>query len=125
MNFKNVIGIDVSKNTIDVCIHNSQSFRQFKNTKKDLVSFLEWDKQNVENHLSILFVFEHTGMYSHLLTVFLNDKKCNYLITSGLDIKRFMGITRGKDDVINAKRIALYGHRLKDEIKPSKKEMIQ
>ncbi|MFY0714971.1 IS110 family transposase [Seonamhaeicola sp. NFXS20] len=121
MSFKNVIGIDVSKNTIDVCIHNSQSFSQFKNTKKGLVRFFEWVKQNVDNHMSILFVFEHTGMYSHLLTVFLNDKKCHYLIASGLDIKRSMGITRGKDDVIDAKRIALYGHRLKDEIKPSKK----
>jgi len=41
MNFKNVIGIDISKNTIDVCIHNSQFFSQFKNTKKGLVSFLK------------------------------------------------------------------------------------
>lgn len=121
MSFKNVIGIDVSKNTIDVCIHNSQSFNQFNNTKKGFVRFLEWIKQNVDNHMSILFVFEHTGMYSHLLTVFLNNKKCHYSIASGLDIKRSMGITRGKDDVIDAKRIALYGHRLKDEIKPSKK----
>ena len=105
MSFKNVIGIDVSKNTIDVCIHNSQSFSQFMNTKKGLVRFFEWVKQNVDNHMSILFVFEHTGMYSHLLTVFLNDKKCHYLIASGLDIKRSMGITRGKDDVIDAKRM--------------------
>ena len=33
-----------------------------------------------------------------------------------------MGITRGKDDVVGAKRIALYGFRLKDEIKPTKKQ---
>jgi transposase len=60
-------------------------------------------------------------MYSHLLTVFFNDEKCHYLIASGLNIKRSMGITRGKDNVIDSKRIALYGHRLKYEIKPSKK----
>ena len=40
-------------------------------------------------------------------------------MASGLDIKRSMGITRGKKDTIDAKRIALYGYRLKDEIKPS------
>lgn len=121
MNFKNVIGIDVSKNTIDVCIHNSQSFNQFKNTKKGLILFFNWIKQNTNDYMSIIFVFEHTGMYSHLLTAFLATNKCHYFVASGLDIKRSMGIVRGKNDQVDAKRIALYGHRLKDEIKPSKK----
>lgn len=121
MNFKNVIGIDVSKNTIDVCIHLSQSSNQFKNTNKGLSDFLDWSKKHVESITDVLFVFEHTGMYSHLITTFFDDKNCNYFIAPALDIKRSMGIVRGKDDKVDAKRIALYGYRLKDEIKPTPK----
>lgn len=121
MNFKNVVGIDVSKNTIDVCIHVSQLTNQFNNTKKGLSNFLKWIKRQEKDTSKILFVFEHTGMYSHLITTFFDDKECNYFIAPALDIKRSMGIVRGKDDKVDAKRIALYGYRLKDEIKPSEK----
>ena len=121
MNFENVIGIDVSKNTIDVCIHISQLSNQFKNTNKGLSNFLKWVKLNEGNTNNILFVFEHTGMYSHLITTFFEDNECLYFIAPALDIKRSMGIVRGKDDQVDAKRIALYGYRLKDEIKTTKK----
>lgn len=121
MNFKNVIGIDVSKNTVDVCIHIAQLSNQFKNTKKGLSLFLKWIKVNTKNLSNVLFVFEHTGMYSYLITTFLEDNECHYFIAPALDIKRSMGIVRGKDDKVDAKRIALYGYRLKDEIKPTKK----
>lgn len=121
MKFKNVIGIDISKNTIDVCIHVSQLNNQFKNSKKGLSLFFDWVKVNTEELSSLLFVYEHTGMYSHLITTYLEDNQCNYFIAPALDIKRSMGIVRGKDDQVDAKRIALYGYRLKDEIKPTKK----
>lgn len=121
MNFKNVIGIDVSKNTIDVCIHLSQKNNQFVNTKKGLSEFLDWSMQHLESITDTLFVFEHTGMYSHLITTFFDDNECLYFIAPALDIKRSMGIVRGKDDKVDAKRIALYGYRLKDEIIPTKK----
>lgn len=120
MNFKNVIGIDVSKKTIDVCVHLQQLTHQFENSKKGCKSFLNWSLQHIENVNDVLFVYEHTGMYSHLLTTFLEENNCNYFIAPALDIKRSMGIVRGKDDKVDAKRIALYGYRLKDEIKPTK-----
>lgn len=120
MNFKNVIGIDVSKNTIDVCIHLAQLNNQFKNNTKGLSEFLKWSKKHIEDITKVLFVFEHTGMYSHLITTFFDKNNCYYFIAPALDIKRSMGIVRGKDDKVDAKRIALYGYRLKDEIKPTK-----
>lgn len=121
MNFLEIIGIDVSKSTIDVCIHVSQLSKQFTNTNKGLCEFFKWSKKHVASIDNVLFVFEHTGMYSHLLTTFLDDKHCHYFIAPALDIKRSMGIVRGKDDKIDAKRIALYGYRLKDEIVPTEK----
>lgn len=121
MNFIEVIGIDVSKKTIDVYAHVSGEHQEFKNTIKGLGAFFNWSKKHVKAISHVLFVFEHTGMYSYLVTTFLEDKGCSYFIAPALEIKRSMGIVRGKDDKIDAKRIALYGFRLKDEIRPTKK----
>ena len=121
MNFIEVIGIDVSKSAVDACIHTSQSNERFANNGKGLSELLRWAKRNVSGTLdTLLFVFEDTGMYSYLLATELSSKDINYYVASGLDIKRSMGIARGKEDAMDAKRIALYGYRLKDEIRPSK-----
>ena len=120
MKFKNVIGIDVSKNTIDVYDHLAKQHDQFTNSNKGVKNFLKW-VESLNNSLSeTLFVYEHTGMYSHIITEYLSSKKLCYFVAPALDIKRSMGITRGKDDVVDAKRIALYGFRLRDEIIPTK-----
>lgn len=121
MNFIEVIGVDVSKKTIDVCLHRSEEYSRFDNTNKGMHQFSKWIKSRIEVIDQVLFVFEHTGMYSHLLTSFLDHHKYFYFMAPALDIKRSMGIVRGKDDKVDAKRIALYGYRLKDEIQPTKK----
>jgi len=120
MKFIDVIGIDVSKNVIDICLHTSQLLKQFSNSKKGLLQFLQWTKTHTTNLNEVLFVFEDTGMYSFLIAEILASDSLNYYVASGLDIKRSMGITRGKEDAIDAKRIALYGYRLKEEIQPTK-----
>lgn len=121
MKTKEIIGIDVSKTVIDVCIHSKQIVSQFKNTNKGVKLLEDWIFKNISfSKKEILFVFEHTGMYSHLLSIFLTEKEYSFFIASGLEIKKSIGIARGKDDQIDAKRIALYGYRLKEELKPSK-----
>lgn len=37
-----------------------------------------------------------------------------------MEIKKSLGISRGKDDKVDATKIALYGYRLRAEIKPYK-----
>lgn len=64
------------------------------------------------------FVFEHTGLYSHLLIKILACSGYFFHVAPGLDIKRSLGIVRGKDDKADAKRIALYGYRIREEITP-------
>jgi transposase len=120
MNFKEVIGIDVSKNTIDACIYLSQKSSEFANTNKGIKGFLGWVKDKLKDLSEVLFVYEHTGMYSHTLTLVLQEMGCYYYVAPALDIKRSMGIVRGKDDQVDAKRIALYGYRLREEITPTK-----
>jgi transposase len=120
MKTNEIIGIDVSKLLIDVCIYSTQIVNQFKNNKTGFKLMLKWILKNSSfSQEDTLFVFEHTGMYSHLLSVFLTEEKASFFIASGLEIKKSIGIARGKNDQIDAKRIAQYGYRLKEELKPS------
>lgn len=121
MKTKEIIAIDVSKLVIDVCIYSTQEVRQFNNTRTGFNEMLQWVfRHSLINSEQMLFIFENTGMYSHKLSVYLSDKELKFVMISGLELKRSMGITRGKDDQIDAKRIALYGYRLREELKPTK-----
>lgn len=121
MKIRDTIGIDVSKLKIDVHVYSSKAFEIFDNTDKRIKKMLKWALKNSEyEQTEILFVFEHTGLYSERLARVLSAENIAFSIVPGLAIKRSMGITRGKDDKIDAARIAQYGYRLRDEIKPSK-----
>jgi len=117
MEIIDVVGIDVSKLTIDVVIHQNKNYRKFENTNKGFRILCKWalshSKAKKEN---LLFVFEHTGLYSHQLAVYLSKKEFSFSIVPGLEIKRSLGIARGKDDKIDAAKIARYAYRLRDEI---------
>ncbi len=121
MKISEVIGIDVSKLTIDVVIHSNQSHREFENTVKGFKEMCKWISKNSRHPMSeTLFVFEHTGLYSYRLAVYLDEQAIPFTIVPGLEIKRSLGIARGKDDKIDAIKIARYGYRLRDEIEPYK-----
>jgi len=120
MEIIDVVGIDVSKLTIDVVVHKSKSYRQFENTNKGFATLCKWAlSQSKVDAKNLLFVFEHTGLYSHQLAIYLSEKEFKFSIVPGLEIKRSLGIARGKDDKIDAAKIARYAYRLKDEIKLS------
>lgn len=121
MKIKDTVGIDISKLTIDVRIHNNQMFETFDNSIEGFKRLLKWTKNSCSNCLSeILFVFEHTGLYSYQLSVFLTELSICFVMVPGLEIKRSLGIARGKDDRIDATKIALYGYRLREELIPTK-----
>ncbi len=120
MKIIDVVGIDVSKLTIDVVVHKSKSYRQFENSNKGFATLCKWAlSESKVDTKRLLFVFEHTGLYSHQLAVYLSKKNFSFSIVPGLEIKRSVGIARGKDDRIDAAKIARYGYRLKDEIEPT------
>lgn len=118
MEINEVIGIDVSKLTLDCCIHNSGSQNVFVNNPQGINKLLEWVLTHTDvKKEQVLFVFENTGLYSVQLTAILHGHGCTMSVASGLEIRRSLGIARGKDDKSDAKRIALYGYRIRDEIK--------
>ena len=119
MEIKEIIGIDVSKLTLDCCHHSSGCYKEFDNNIDGIASMVSWSLQvSVVSKNKLLFIFEHTGLYSDQLIQFLGSGDYLFNVVPGLEIKRSLGIARGKDDRADAKRIALYGHRVKDEVKP-------
>lgn len=121
MKITEVIGIDVSKKTLDVVIHTLQLHHKFdNNSASDIRKMVGWVAKNTEcSKEQMFFVFEHTGLYSHQLATTLSELSMSYTQVSGLEIKRSLGMVRGKDDQGDAAHIALYGYRLREELEPS------
>lgn len=114
-----VVGIDVSKKTIDVhCQLNGKS-NVFENSFKGFGKMSAWITAQALNLADCWFVFEHTGMYSIPLTRFCTAQNLRYSLVSGLAVKRSLGITRGKADHIDARRIACYGSEKMASLRPA------
>ncbi len=119
MKILDTIGIDISKLTFDARIHSNQVYMEFENSKKGIDKFLKWAyKNSTSSKENILFACEHTGLYSHQLAYSLTEKKVPFSLLPGLEVKRSLGMVRGKNDKVDAKNIALYCYRLRDEIEP-------
>jgi transposase len=117
---KEVIGIDVSKLTLDVFIHSLKYHFIVSNNPAGFSKLLQviW-KELPGNKENLFFCFEDTGKYSLPLCIFLNGEKLNFTMVPALDIKRSLGLVRGKSDKKDAGFIALYAWRKRDEIKPT------
>lgn len=115
------VGIDLSKSTLDACIHSTQDIAKFKNTIKGFKELLKWrNKHSPYSESETLFAMEHTGRYSHNIASYFSEHEIEFVLVPGLEIKRSLGITRGKDDQTDSVKIALYAYRLRDELKPTK-----
>jgi len=119
MKINETVGIDISKKTLDVHIHSKKLSGVFENSKKGFVQMRKWFLTNIDIPKDeVLFVFEHTGIYSEEISDFLSKQGLFYKIVPGLEIKKSLGMVRGKSDRKDAAKIALYGFRLRDEIIP-------
>lgn len=118
MKFKEFIGIDVSKSDIDVFIRCKKLHAKFKNNEPGFKEMIKWIKANVEcNPENILFAFEHTGLYCLHLSLFLEEAQYNFTVIAGLELKRSLGIARGKSDKADARSIAEYAYEKKEKLR--------
>ena len=121
MLYKNYVGIDVSKLSLDVFIREASLHRKFRNDSSGFALLVQWLKGHVTcSWQSLLICFEHTGLYSLSLAQFLEQEGITYAMVPPLEIKRSLGITRGKNDIVDAKRIAEFAYRFSDKILPTK-----
>ena len=114
MKFKNyLIGIDISKLTLDVALLNQSTpkvvnYLKVSNNLKGLKEMVKWiTKQNIDP-LDCLFCCENTGVYTVPFSLFMSDNKMFYWVVSAIEIKRSKGLVRGKSDKADAKDIAIY-----------------
>ena len=110
-----ILGIDVSKDSIDVCLirrSDGQLFEnKFHNHASGFKKLKQWCKQHdCECDHSVLCCMEHTGMYTRLLVHYLISRDVQVWLESSLQIKRSQGLVRGKSDKIDAQRIARYAN---------------
>lgn len=121
MTFQFFVGVDVSKLTIDVFIREKQLHRRFNNDTNGFVSLIRWlEKQTAMPMDTMLICFEHTGLYSLPLAIFIEEQQIAYSMIPAIEIKRSLGVTRGKNDRVDSKRIAEFAFRFRDKISLTK-----
>lgn len=122
------VGIDISKDYIDCALLSADHPGSFKDKKfkNCLDGFEKMEDWLIKNNFDIknwLICMEHTGTFGLLLFAWLSQKEFEYCVEPGLKIKRSLGITRGKSDKIDARRIADYAlsnvHKLELFVFPS------
>lgn len=116
MKARTIVGVDVSKLTLDSTILPAQESKQTANTPQGFKQWKQWIERNKQANNEVLIVMEHTGLYSHLFELFLQAEEISYLKKPAAEIKRSIGLTRGKNDRVDARRIAQYGWLRKEEL---------
>ena len=119
--YVNFIGIDISKEHLDYCLvvdgKTVVSFRE-ENTSEGIekvVSIFQKDHQvKLEN---TIFCMEHTGVYQAHLVSFLYEKCWDIWLENPTQIKFSMGLQRGKNDKVDAKRIGIYAFKNRQDLK--------
>lgn len=118
--FETFVGIDVSKLTLDVTVLNPRSgklhHRVFDNSDDDYMRMKKWfvNDHSIDFKRTLLCL-EHTGLYTRSLERFLDENKAYVWKESSLHIKKSLGLTRGKNDKIDSRRIAEYAYRFYDK----------
>ncbi|MGL5233398.1 MAG: IS110 family transposase [Empedobacter falsenii] len=101
---KFIIGIDVSKLTLDICIQENgvNRFDNIPNTEKAIkVFFKQFDKKQ-----EILIGMENTGRFNAIIYSVLVHFSFTVYVINPLHLKKSMGLVRGKNDKIDSERIA-------------------
>jgi transposase len=125
MKKKHFVGIDISKDVLDLALIHETTYGTFKdkiikNSFSGFDQMLSWFlKQGVKIDECMLCM-EHTGTYGLLLFAWLSQMGIDYCVEPGLKIKRSLGITRGKNDKIDARRLADFAYTNKAKLETFK-----
>ncbi|MEL6661007.1 MAG: IS110 family transposase [Bacteroidota bacterium] len=118
------VGLDVSKEKVDACLIDAtgeQHHFEFENKVKKIKGFLKQVHQRLkaEDGLkSTLFCLEHTGEYINRLVHVFGQLDLAVWVESASRIREVQGrLTRGKDDKVDARRIAEYAQRYQDQVR--------
>lgn len=117
-NYEEVVGIDVSKKTIDAYCYHSQAHKEFINDISGYKSLVKWVFKTVKG-ADVFYCFENTGYYSLKLALYMSSQNMVYVEESPLKIKRSSGVVKEKTDRLDACLIARYAWLYREELVPS------
>ena len=124
MKYQYYVGIDVSKHTLDVAIINEQQQGEIHHLKvsngdEGIQELFQWlkSKQVAFTVKQSLFCMEATGLYCYPLLQFLYQNNASIWVENAVQIKQSQGIQRGKNDKVDAIRIAQYALRNFDKVR--------
>lgn len=117
----NVLGIDVSKETLDLVIIGTDqviNHERIPNTVKALKKYLRAMLKEIgEGRSSWLVCTETTGIYCNHVIEVCEALGVDLWIEDAGRIKAFHSLSRGKNDALDAERIARYGYLKQSEAK--------
>jgi len=120
MMYNLVIGMDISKSTVDATIvrfGEKPSFHDsFLNKKFGFGQLIKWINQFKKTDDQVLICMEHTGHYAQKMVEFLRKQDYDVAQINPLKIKRPMGLRREKSDKADSKIIALFGLKFQEEL---------
>ena len=112
-----LIGTDVSKLTLDHGIHTLMVHHKTANDSKGFKDWLRW-ALGFGSKEQLWVIMEHTGYYSYQFELFLHGHQIRYTKVAALEIKRSVGLVRGKSDKVDALLISRYGWMNRDRLQP-------
>ena len=117
---KFIIGIDVSKEKLDFCFLQTDAAileeEIIENSTQAVRTRLaKFKKNNKAASEDILICAEYTGQYTYPLSTVCNELCIDLWLENPAQIKYSSGIHRGKNDKLDARKIARYAERYMDK----------
>lgn len=118
MQYQYVIGMDISKHSFDMAILSTINPEEifhnaFSNDPKgfeDMMSFVN-EMMPGFDCTKALFCMEATGLYCNALLQFFQSQQANAWVENAIQIKRSLGLKRGKTDKVDSISIAKYAFK--------------
>jgi transposase len=114
------IGIDISKDRLDVHLHPDRIVKQFDNDRKGIARLVTW----ITPYQPTRIIFEATGAYHRALEMALGKAVLPAVKINPLQARRFAEATgkRVKTDPVDAAMLARFGATMQPGIPPARDE---
>lgn len=122
---KIVFGIDISSETLDICKKEAGK-NEFYTIENEVSAIKKFFKKQIVQNAEILVGMENTGRYNWNLYEVLESFDFKIYVINPLHLKKSLGLVRGKNDKIDAERIAWFTEKNQEELlvwKPSSEVM--
>lgn len=115
------LGIDISKKTFQVAltIDGVNMYEaEVENNARMIKLYFEQVKAKFKfSYNQLVVCLEHTGIYCLPVLDYLTNHKIKACVEPALQIKQSQGMTRGKSDPVDARRIAQYAYKNRQQLR--------